>query len=105
MSAADLEADLRTTHDEPEPLDSQLEDEPTSIAGAGTRIHQVMRWMKSDNTPRTAAHIENPRLQIPSVVTYLVLVSEAWTHIQDIVSPVASGKRTEPNRCRIHALQ
>ena len=65
-SAADLEADLGTTHDEAEPLDGQLEDEPTSTAVTGTRIHQVMGWTKTDDTPRTAAGIENTRLQSPS---------------------------------------
>ena len=59
MSAADLEADLGTTHDDPEPQDGQLEDEPTSTAVIGTRIHQVMGWMKTDDTPRTAVDIEN----------------------------------------------
>ena len=38
-STADLEADLGTTHDELEPLDGQLEDEPISIARVGTLIH------------------------------------------------------------------
>ena len=42
MFAGDLEADLGTTHDDLEPLDGQLEDEPTSTAVTGTRIHQVM---------------------------------------------------------------
>ena len=65
MLAANLEADLGTTHDEPEPLDGQLEDEPISTARAGTCIHQVTRWMKSDDTPRTVAGIENPRPQSP----------------------------------------
>ena len=64
--AVDLEADLGTTHDEPEPLDGQLEDEPTSIAVTGTCIHQVMRWTKFDDTRRTATGVENPRLQSPS---------------------------------------
>ena len=66
MSAAVLEADLGTTHDEPEPQDNQLEDEPTSTAVTGTRIHQVTRWTKTDDTPHTVAGIENPRLQSPS---------------------------------------
>ena len=66
MSATNMEADLGTTDDEPEPSDGQLEDKPTSTAGAGTRIHQVMLWTKSDDTPRIAAGIENPRLQSPS---------------------------------------
>ena len=57
-----MEADLGTTHDKPEPLDSQLEDETTSTAGAGTRIHQVTLWTKSDDTPRTAGGKENLRL-------------------------------------------
>jgi len=66
MSAGDLEADLGTTHDEPEPLDGQLEDEPTSIDVTGTRIHQVMGWTKIDDTSRIATSIENTRLQSPS---------------------------------------
>ena len=66
MSATDVEANLGTTHEEPEPRDNQLVDEPTSITEVGTRIHQVMHWTKSDDTPRTAVDIENPRLQSPS---------------------------------------
>ena len=66
MLAAVLEADIGTTHDDPEPQDGQLEDEPTSIAVIGTRIHQVTRWTKTDDTPCTAAGIENTRLQSPS---------------------------------------
>ena len=66
MSAIDEEADLRTTHDEPEPQDDQLVDEPTSTTRAGTRIHQVTLWLKSDDTPRKAADKENPTLQSPS---------------------------------------
>ena len=61
-SAGDLEADLGTTHDEPEHLDDQLENKPTSTAVIGTRIHQVMGLMKTDDTPRTVAGIENTRL-------------------------------------------
>ena len=60
-SAADVEADLGTTHDEPKPRDGQLVDEPTSTTGAGTRIHQVTLWTKSNNTPRIATGIENLR--------------------------------------------
>ena len=40
MSAGDVEADLGTTHDDPEALYDQLEDEPTSTAVIGTCIHQ-----------------------------------------------------------------
>ena len=61
-----MEADLGTTHDEPEPQDGQLVDDPTSTTEIGTRIHQVTLWTKSDDTPRTATGIENPRLQSPS---------------------------------------
>ena len=62
----DVEANLGTTHDELEPRDGQLVDEPTSTTEAGTRIHQVTLWMKSNDTPRKAAGKENPRLQSPS---------------------------------------
>ena len=65
-SAGDLEADLGTTHDEPVPLDDQLKNEPTSTAVTGTRIHQVMGLTKIDDTPHTAAGIENTRLQSPN---------------------------------------
>ena len=66
MLAAVLEADIGTTHDDPEPQDGQLEDEPTSTAITSTCIHQVTGWTKIDDTPRTAAGIENTRLQSPS---------------------------------------
>jgi len=62
MSVADVEADLGTTHDEPEPWDGQLVDEPTSPTRAGTHIHQMMLWTKSDDTPRKAVGKENPTL-------------------------------------------
>ena len=61
-----MEDDLGTTYDEPEPQDIQLVDKPTSTTEAGTRIHQVTLWTKSDDTPRKAAGKENPRLQSPS---------------------------------------
>ena len=61
-SAVVLEADLGTTHDDPEPQDGQLEDEPTSTAVTGTCIHQVTGWMKTDDTHRIAVSIENTRL-------------------------------------------
>ena len=77
MSAIDVEADLGSTHEEPEPRDDQLVDEPTSTTEAGTRIHQVTLWTKSNDTPRIAAGKENPRLQSPSVPTRLVSVTEA----------------------------
>ena len=66
MSAANVEADLGTTHEEPEPRDDQLVDEPTSTTKVGTRIQQVTPWTKSDDTPRKATGKENPRLQSPS---------------------------------------
>ena len=65
-SAADLEDDLGTTHDEPEHLDGQLEDELISTVVIGTRIHQVTGWTKTDDTPRIATGIENIRLQSSS---------------------------------------
>ena len=66
MSSVDVEADLGTTHDELEPRDGQLVDEPTSTTGAGTRIHQVTMRTKSDDTIRKAVGKENPTLQSPS---------------------------------------
>ena len=66
MSVVDVEANLRTTHDELESQDGQLVDESTSTTKVGTHIHQVTLWTKFDDTPRKVAGKENPRLQSPS---------------------------------------
>jgi hypothetical protein len=57
-----MEADLGTSHDEPELQDSQLVDEPTSTTAIGTHIHQVRLRTKSDDMPRKAADKEKPTL-------------------------------------------
>jgi hypothetical protein len=57
-----MEADLGTSHDEPEPQDSQLVDEPTSTTAIGTHIHQVRLRTKSDDMPRKAVGKEKPTL-------------------------------------------
>ena len=54
-SATNVEADLGTSHDELEPRDDKLVDEPTSTTEVGTRIHQVRLRTKSGDTPRKAA--------------------------------------------------
>ena len=72
-----MEADLGTTHEEPEPRDGQLVDEPTSTTEVGTRIHQVTLWTKP-MTPLAKLPVKKTQdYRAPAVVTRLVLVTEA----------------------------
>ena len=78
MSAADVEADLGTTHDELEPWDGQLIDEPTSTTRADTRIHQVTLRTKSWTTRLAKLPVKKTQhCRAPAILARLVPVTEA----------------------------